>query len=223
MISTLVCVYETASLNSLYISDWIFGLRLSFTDLTLCSVDAISVKRYGRNAGYGFVTFETEEAANKAVELTDSELDGRKLNVQIAVPRDENEPRRGRGRGRGGRGRGRGRLSNKPRREPSGIPSKTTLFVGNLPYNVIDQDLVNMFADYNVKSARVVRMFNGASRGFGFVECATEQDQGKALKNLEEIYCDDRKLIVRQAFEEDEDRKKAEKGHEITIKTEASA
>jgi RNA recognition motif-containing protein len=181
-------------------------------------VDCIAVKRYGRSAGYGFITFETEVAADKAVELKDTELEGRKVNVERATPRDENAPRRQR-RGRGGRTRGRG---TRTRHEPSGELSKTTMFVGNLPFNVIDQDLINIFGDYQVEEAHVIRHFNGASRGFGFVTLACEKELQKAIEAMTEVFCDDRKLVVRQAYEDDHKKKPAME-HEIVIKTEASA
>lgn len=181
------------------------------------------MKRFGRSAGYGFVTFETEEAANEAVLLKDTELNGRKVNVERATPRDESAPRRGRGRGRGTRGRGRG---TRVRRTPiTGEPSKTTLFVGNLPFNVIDQDLYNIFQTFKVESAHVVRQFNGASRGFGFVTLSSDEEQQNALKNLSEVWCDDRKLVIRPALS-DEGRKggdKQQQQHEVVIKSDGTA
>lgn len=41
----------------------------------------------GRSRGFGFVTMETEEEAEKAIaELNDKELDGRNIKVSIAKP-----------------------------------------------------------------------------------------------------------------------------------------
>lgn len=181
------------------------------------SVDAIAVKRFGRSAGYGFVTFETEEACEEAVSLKDSELEGRKINVERAVPQEERPPRRGRGRGRGRFNRGRGRRA--PRSPPTGEPSKTTLFVGNLPFNVIDDDLNNIFSSFDVESAHVVRMYNGASRGFGFVTLKSEEEQERALKALSDVWCDDRKLVIRPALSDDARKSSTgDKQHEVIIK-----
>ena len=45
-----------------------------------------------RSAGYGFVSFTTAEAAQKAVELLDKkELDGRTVIVEIAKPADQKD------------------------------------------------------------------------------------------------------------------------------------
>ena len=57
------------------------------------------------------------------------------------------------------------------------------LYVGNLSFNTTDQDLANLFADYgSVTSAQVVLdRDTGRSRGFGFVEMATEDEAQKAI------------------------------------------
>lgn len=52
-----------------------------------------------------------------------------------------------------------------------------TLYVGNLPWAVKEEDLVKAFSQYaEVSSARVVSdRETGKSRGFGFVEVKEEQ------------------------------------------------
>lgn len=183
--------------------------------LIICRVDAIAVKRFGRSAGYGFVTFSSEDSIEGALALKDTEIEGRLLNVEQATPRDENAPRRSRGRGRGRGGRGGARGARTRREAPTGEPSKTVVFVGNLPYNVVDQDLVNIFDDYKVETARVIRIFNGASRGFGFVTFASEDEHKKAVERMSEVWCDDRKLIVRAAISEEGRSKDSETAHVI--------
>ena len=42
-----------------------------------------------------------------------------------------------------------------------------TLFVGNLPYSLTEQHLLDLFAPYNASKARIVE-----GRGFGFVDVA---------------------------------------------------
>jgi len=52
------------------------------------------ISRGSRSLGYGFVEFESEEEARKAVELLNKKLiDSREINVEVARPRDENAPR----------------------------------------------------------------------------------------------------------------------------------
>jgi len=186
-------------------------------------IDAIAIKRFGRPAGYGFVTFEAEEACAKAVTLKDSELEGRKLNVEVAIPRGE-APRHGRGRFRGRRGGRffRGRGGRMRRSQPlTGEPSKTVIFVGNLPYVAVDQDLVNIFSKYEIESARVIRAYNGASRGFGFVTLKQEEQQAEALKTLTDVFCNERKLIIKPAISTEQHSSGTE--NSIVIKTEQDA
>src|ERR1700674_3981271 len=60
------------------------------------------------------------------------------------------------------------------------------LYVGNLAWGVSDQDLQEVFAETgNVESSQVIidRATN-RSRGFGFVEMATDEAADAAIKNL---------------------------------------
>jgi len=74
-------------------------------------VDVIMDKFSGRPRGFGFVTMESKEAADAAVQaLNGKEIDGRALTVNEARPREE-RPRGvggGYGGGRGGEGGGGG-------------------------------------------------------------------------------------------------------------------
>jgi cold-inducible RNA-binding protein len=67
--------------------------------------DVVMDKFSGRPRGFGFVTMETKEAADAAIQaLNGKEIDGRALTVNEARPREE-RPRSGGGGGYGG-GRG---------------------------------------------------------------------------------------------------------------------
>src|SRR6266581_4672774 len=70
-------------------------------------VDMIMDKFSGKPRGFAFITMETKEAADAAVQaLNGKDLDGRALTVNEARPREERAPRSGGGYGGGG-GRGR--------------------------------------------------------------------------------------------------------------------
>jgi RNA recognition motif-containing protein len=70
---------------------------------TVDSVAVVSDKYTGRSRGFGFVEMNNAEEAKTAMnELNEKELDGRKLNVNEARPREDN-------RGGGGSGGGGGR------------------------------------------------------------------------------------------------------------------
>lgn len=55
----------------------------------------------GRPKGFGFITFASQQSAEKALELDGNDLGGRPLKVNIATEK----PARGGGGGGGGRGR----------------------------------------------------------------------------------------------------------------------
>ncbi|KAJ1977710.1 hypothetical protein H4R35_002186 [Dimargaris xerosporica] len=92
-------------------------------------VQANVITRGRRSLGYGFVAFDTLEAAEKAVAMFDKKpLDSREISVEVARPKSEKPSRReandgdeSRG-GRGGRGRGRGRraAAREPRANAAG-------------------------------------------------------------------------------------------------------
>lgn len=74
------------------------------------SCNLITDKFTGKSRGFGFVEMASQEAAQKAVsELDGKDVDGRRLKVNEARPREERPPRNfGDDRGpRGGRGAGR--------------------------------------------------------------------------------------------------------------------
>ncbi len=71
-------------------------------------VDVIMDKFSGRPRGFAFVTMESKEAADAAVQaLNGKDVDGRALTVNEARPREE-RPRSGGGGGYGGGGGGGG-------------------------------------------------------------------------------------------------------------------
>src|SRR5580692_8850201 len=68
-------------------------------------VDVIMDKFSGRPRGFGFVTMESKEAAEAAIQgLNGKQVDGRAMTVNEARPREERAPRSG---GGGGADRGR--------------------------------------------------------------------------------------------------------------------
>jgi len=78
--------------------------------------------------------------------------------------------------------------------------SRTIIFVGNLPFQVGDEDLATIFQDYNVKKATVAVGREDRKKGFGYVEFETEAEQAKVLNEVKGAICDGRTLIVRAAI-----------------------
>jgi len=237
-------------------------------------ISANIITRGPRSLGYGFVEMESEEDAQKAVELMNKkEIDGRAINVEVAkireeVPQQQQQAqpgkeqttdasrgregaRGGRGRGsrggargggrgaprgaaprgrgsrggaRGGRGRG-GAVNYAPtqqgqatananananttaptKQEDARTPSKTTLFVANLPFSLDDEGFGKILKDSTLafKAAHVVRNVRSQrSKGFGFIEFDNEQDQQKALAGLNGKQVEGRDLVVKVALTE---------------------
>ena len=72
------------------------------------------------------------------------------------------------------------------------------LFIGNLNYRTTDETLFDAFSAIgNVESAAVITdRETGRSRGFGFVEMATEEDAQAAIQQLDNTDLDGRTIRV---------------------------
>jgi len=75
------------------------------------------------------------------------------------------------------------------------------IYVGNLPYNVNESELKEMFSAYGeVTSASLVMdKFSGQSKGFGFVEMPNNSEADAAIKGLNESSMKGRSIKVNQA------------------------
>jgi cold-inducible RNA-binding protein len=75
------------------------------------------------------------------------------------------------------------------------------IYVGNLPYSVTDAALADIFAAHGtVQSAQVImERETGRSKGFGFVEMATEEEAQGAIEALNGQDMDGRPLTVNEA------------------------
>jgi len=91
----------------------------------------------------------------------------------------------------------------KPRRAPTGEPSKTTVFVANLPFSLDDEALAGVFSEFKIKSAKVVtRRGTGRSKGFGFVEMESETEQQRLLA-APTFICQERELNIKVALSDE--------------------
>ncbi|KAI7884635.1 RNA-binding domain-containing protein [Lichtheimia hyalospora FSU 10163] len=81
-------------------------------------------------------------------------------------------------------------------------PSKTTVFVANLPYATTDEGLAEVFKNYKFNSAQVARMKSGRSKGYGFVELISEEEQKRALDNIKDVELEGRAIYLKIAMSE---------------------
>src|SRR4030095_572999 len=75
------------------------------------------------------------------------------------------------------------------------------IYVGGLPYATTDAQLQDLFSTHGtVESARVITdKFTGRSRGFGFVEMASNGEAPNAIQALNGTDLDGRNLTVNEA------------------------
>ena len=75
------------------------------------------------------------------------------------------------------------------------------LYVGNLPYEMTNSQLQELFSGAGtVESASVVMdNFSGRSKGFGFVEMANDSDAPKAIEMFNGSELGGRKIVVNEA------------------------
>lgn len=134
-----------------------------------------------QSRGFGFVTMSTVEEAEKAVEMFNRyDLGGRPLTVNKAAPR-----------------------GSRPERPPRVNEPSYRIYIGNLPWQVDDSRLEQVFSEHgNVVSARVVYdRETGRSRGFGFVQFSTEAEVEDAIAALDGQSLDGRTIRVNVAEE----------------------
>ncbi|KAJ6070426.1 hypothetical protein N7467_011745 [Penicillium canescens] len=115
-----------------------------------------------------------------------------------------------------GKNKARAARPQKQRGPPDdGIPSKTKVMVANLPYDLTEDKLKEIFADYQPVSAKVAlrpiprfmikklqaRNERRKTRGFGFVNLASEELQAKAVSEMNGKDIDGRVIAVKVAID----------------------
>ena len=75
------------------------------------------------------------------------------------------------------------------------------LYISNLSYNISDEDLRQLFADYGeITSAKVIMdRETGRSRGFGFVELSDDELAKKAIAELNHASYDGKVINITEA------------------------
>ncbi|URE04621.1 31 kDa ribonucleoprotein, chloroplastic [Musa troglodytarum] len=142
--------------------------------------EVIYNRQTDQSRGFGFVTMSTIEEAGKAVEMFHRyEISGRLLTVNKAAPRGARVER------------------------PREFESSFRIYVGNLPWQVDDGRLEQVFSEHGkVLDARVVYdRETGRSRGFGFVKMASQAEMDDAIAALDGQSLDGRALRVNVAGE----------------------
>ncbi|KAE9587419.1 hypothetical protein Lal_00031827 [Lupinus albus] len=155
-------------------------LAMLFEDAGTVEVAEVIFNRdTNQSRGFGFVTMSTVEEAENAVEKFNRYgLDGRLLTVNKASPR-----------------------GSRAERPPSNFENALKVYVGNLPWDVDNNRLEQIFSEHGkVESARVVfDRETGRSRGFGFVTFSDETEMNDAIAALDGQSLDGRAIRVNVA------------------------
>ncbi|CAI0445896.1 unnamed protein product [Linum tenue] len=164
----------------------------AFGNILSCKVATDSS---GQSKGYGFVQFDTEEAAQKAIE----KLNGMLINdKQVFV----------------------GPFLRKQERDSSNDRSKfNNVFVKNLGDNTTDDDLKNAFGEFGpITSAVIMRDAEGKSKCFGFVNFESCDDAARAVDALNGKKFDDKEWYVAKAQKKSEREVELKQKFEQTMK-----
>ncbi len=152
------------------------------TGVTVVNVSLPKDRLTGRARGFGFVTLGSPDEAEKARSSLDgSDQSGRSISVR---PFSAGPQKR----------------SAEPK--PDNAGSDRTLYVGNLPFDMSQKDVEQLFQDNKIGS--VVRVHlpagpDGRPRGFGFVTLASAEAANEAISALANVDVKGRKLQVNLA------------------------
>lgn len=166
----------------------------TFGNILSCKV---ALDEEGKSRGYGFVHFETEEAAENAIKkINGMLLNDKQVFVGRFVPRMEREKQMG-----------------------ERAKKFTNVFVKNFGEEIeSDEKLKEMFQEYGeIVSAKVAKDESGEktkSRGFGFVAFKTAEEAEKAVEAMNGKEINGRQIYVGRA------QKKAERQAELKKKFE---
>lgn len=157
----------------------------AFGNVLSCKV---ATDEQGRSKGYGFVHYETAEAANTAIQAVDGMLlNDRKVYVGHHISKKERQSKMEEMRAQ-----------------------FTNIYVKNIDLEVTQEEFIELFRKYgNVTSAVIQTDEEGKSKGFGFVNFESHEQAQKAVDALHDYELNGKKLFVARA------QKKAEREEEL--------
>ncbi len=76
-----------------------------------------------------------------------------------------------------------------------------TIYVGNIPYNLKEEDLREVFNEYGkiVSIKLITDKFTGRSKGFGFIEMENDEQEELAINEGNRRVASGRNLVVSKA------------------------
>lgn len=75
------------------------------------------------------------------------------------------------------------------------------IYVGNLPYNLTEEELQQAFAQFGevTRASIIMDKFSGQSKGFGFVEMPSDAAAQEAIRALDQSALNGRAIKVNEA------------------------
>lgn len=150
-----------------------------------------------KSRGYGFVTFADVEDAQSAIKaFNGSVLEGQKIKVELAEPRQRRLNKDGSVNGN--------KKTPRPNRQKPETLSHPKLIVRNLPWTAKESELTDLFRSYGkVILAAIPRKEPGLSAGFGFVVLRGRKNAEKALEGVNGKEIEGRTLAVDWAVDKE--------------------
>jgi polyadenylate-binding protein len=147
----------------------------AFGNILSCKV---ATDDLGNSKGFGFVHYETDEAAADAIKHVNGMLlNDKKVYVGAHVSQKE-------------------RMS----KAESMKQNFTNIYVKNVDLEVTEDEFKELFEKYgNVTSCALARDADGTSKGFGFVNYESHEDAAKAVEELNDSDYKSKKLYVGRA------------------------
>lgn len=178
-------LHKSIDHKALYDTFSVFGNILS------CKV---ALDENGESKGYGFVHYETQEMADRAIEkVNEMMLKGQQVYVGRFIPKKE-------------------RVKN---REAQGF---TNIYVKNLPESLDEEGLKTLFSPYGpFTSVALATDGNGKSKGFGFINFENPVEAKRSVEEMNEKTVNGKQLYVGRA------QKKAERQAELKQKYRSDA
>ncbi|KAL2794296.1 hypothetical protein BJX66DRAFT_304022 [Aspergillus keveii] len=152
----------------------------------LSGVRIMTERDTGRSRGFGYVEFASAADAAKAYEsMKDTEIDGRKINLDYATGRPANKDQGGFKERAQTRARSFGDQSS---------PESDTLFIGNLPFSATEDSVHEVFGSSgSVLGIRLpTHQESGQPKGFGYVQYSSVDEARQAYNDLQGAEIDGR-------------------------------
>lgn len=161
-----------------------------FGDILSCKV---AQDEMGQSRGYGFVHYQTAEAANQAIKAVNGMLlNDKKVYVGHHIAKRDRQSK-----------------------FEEMKANFTNLYIKNIDDSVTDDDFTKLFERYgDIISASITRDENGKTRGFGFVNYTDHEAASKAVEELNDKDFHGKNLYVGRAQKKHEREEELRKQYE---------